>query len=87
MIYPDIYHVRPTAGDRLAIGCREMEHLVDADTDVSEPPSWADRLLQMARRDVKGLEDALVEELRVSPRPFPADGLPVIGPVPGVDGA
>lgn len=87
VIYPDIYHVRPTAGDRLAIGCREMEHLVDADTDVSEPPSWADRLLQMARRDVKGLEDALVEELRVSPRPFPADGLPVIGPVPGVDGA
>ena len=87
VLYPGVYHLRPTADGRVAIGCRGLEALADADPDTSAPPSWADRLLNLARRDVTGLEDVRVEELRVAPRPMPADALPVIGPVPGVAGA
>ena len=87
VLYPGVYHLRPMSDGRVAIGCRGLEALADADTDTSAPPSWADRLLNMARRDVTGLEDVSVAELRVAPRPLPADALPVIGPVPGVAGA
>jgi len=87
VLYPGRYHIRPTADGRVAIGCRDMDVLADEDTDTSSPPSWLEGLLRMAQRDCPALEDGHVEELRVGARPMPVDGLPVIGPVPGVAGA
>ena len=87
VLYLGEYHVRPTANGRIAIGCRAMDSLADDDTDTSTPPSWTGRLLDMAKRDIRGLGNAHVDEFRVGPRPVPGDGLPVIGPVPGVEGA
>ena len=87
VLYPGQYHIRPMTGGRVAIGSREMDFLADEDTDASAPPSWADQLLRMAQQDCPRLESARVEELRVGARPMPSDGLPIIGYVPGVEGA
>ena len=87
VLYPGRYHVRPTTDDRVAIGCREMDFLADEDTDASGPPSWAGQLLRMAQQDCPRLGSGRVEELRVGARPMPKDELPIIGYVPGVQGA
>lgn len=87
VLYPGQYHLRPTTDGRVAIGCRDMDALADEDTDTSSPPSWMNQLLDMARRDCPALGGSQVEELRVGARPMPVDGLPIIGPVPGVQGA
>ncbi len=87
VLYPGRYHVRPTSDGRVAIGCRDMDFMVDEDTDTSIPPTWMNQLLEMARRDCPSLGSNQFEELRVGARPMPADGLPIVGPVPGVLGA
>jgi len=87
VLYPGKYHLRPTNDGRVAIGCRDMDDLVDEDTDTSSPPSWMNQLLDMVRRDCPSLGGSRIEELRVGARPMPVDGLPIVGPVPGVQGA
>ena len=87
VLYPGAYHVRPTTDGRVAIGCRDMDDLVDEDTDTSSPPSWMNQLLDMVRRDCPSLGGGRIEELRVGARPMPVDGLPIVGPVPGAQGA
>lgn len=87
VLYPGRYHVRPTNDGRVAIGCREMDFLADEDTDASGPPSWADQLLHMVQQDCPALGTGRIEELRVGARPMPKDELPIIGYVPGVQGA
>ena len=87
VLYPGRYHVRPVSDGRIAIGCQEMDLLADEDTDSSSPPAWMQQLLRMAQRDCIALSGGHVEELRVGARPMPVDGLPVIGPVPGAEGA
>ena len=64
-----------------------MDFMVDEDTDTSSPPSWMNQLLEMAQRDCAALSGSQFEELRVGARPMPADGLPIVGPVHGVQGA
>ena len=87
VLYPGRYHLRPTKDGRIAIGCNDMDSLADEDTDTSSPPSWMQQLLRMAQRDCPALGGGRLEEVRVGARPMPSDGLPVIGPVPGVEGA
>ena len=87
VLYPGPYHLRPFADGRIAIGCRDLDELADEDTDTSSPPSWTGRLLAMAQRDCPALADGRIDELRVGARPMPRDGLPIIGPVPGAEGA
>ncbi len=87
VLYPGRYHLRPTSDGRVAIGCRDMDFMVDEDTDASSPPSWMNQLLEMASPDCPALSGSQFEELRVGARPMPADGMPIVGPVPGVQGA
>lgn len=84
--YPGAYHVRPTPEGRIVIGAQEVDRLADERTDVSTPPPWADRLLQMAQRDMPGLQGLRLEEVWLGVRPMPADRLPIIGRVPGIEG-
>jgi glycine/D-amino acid oxidase-like deaminating enzyme len=86
-VYPGLYHVHPTGDGRLVIGSLPYDRLVCEETITTPPPSWTHRLLAEAQRDIPGLAGATVAELRVGVRPLPKDGLPIIGPVPGVEGA
>jgi D-amino-acid dehydrogenase len=46
-----------------------------------------EEVLSQVRRVAPGLDDAELAAVRVGLRPVPADGLPLVGPVPGVGGA
>ncbi|GBD11155.1 4-methylaminobutanoate oxidase (formaldehyde-forming) [bacterium HR23] len=86
-VYPGHYHAHPTTDGRLVIGSIPYDRLVCEETEGTPPPSWTARLLAEAQRDIPALQGARVEELRIGVRPMPKDGLPIIGPVPGVEGA
>lgn len=85
-IYPGTYHIHPTGDGRLVLGSIPYDRLVCEETESTPPPSWTERLMDEARRDIPALRSATVEELRIGVRPMPKDGLPIIGPVPGVEG-
>jgi glycine oxidase len=59
------------------------------DVGLDETPTDAarDRILRMAIHLWPALAKAEITERIVGFRPVPADGLPILGPVPGVDGA
>ena len=68
------------------IGSDDFDVMADQETDTSKPPSWLYRLRDIAARDIKGLSSHPIDEFRIGLRPLPHDGLPLIGPVPGVEG-
>ncbi|MCS7207020.1 MAG: FAD-binding oxidoreductase [Dehalococcoidia bacterium] len=86
-VYPGHYHIHPTHDGRLVLGAIPYDRLVSEETVSTPPPSWTHRLLGEAQRDIPALQGATVAELRIGVRPVPKDGLPIIGPVPGVEGA
>ena len=69
------------------IGSDDFDLMADEDTDTSKPPEWLYGLRDTAARDIRGLGSLHIEEFRIGLRPLPTDGLPLIGPVPGIDGA
>lgn len=85
-VYPGSYHIHPTTDGRLVIGAIPYDRMVCEESEPSPPPSWTSRLLTEAQRDIPALARATVSELRIGVRPMPQDGLPIIGPVPGVQG-
>jgi glycine/D-amino acid oxidase-like deaminating enzyme len=46
----------------------------------------AEDILQRAKDLVPALRDSRVESIRLGIRSIPADGFPVVGPVPGIEG-
>lgn len=51
-----------------------------------DPNAWVERILRRGARFVPALLEAPIREVRVCARPVSADGRPLIGAVPGVDG-
>ncbi|HZP80125.1 MAG TPA: FAD-binding oxidoreductase [Chthonomonadaceae bacterium] len=81
-------HLRPTPGGGLLLGADDTDAALN-DPDASYPPEAPAGLLARAARFLPGLpveplQDALAA--RVCVRPVPGDGLPIVGPLPGVDG-
>jgi glycine/D-amino acid oxidase-like deaminating enzyme len=56
---------------------------LDAEPD---PRAWAEPILRLAARFVPAVVDAPIRGVRACPRPWSADGLPLVGAVPGRDG-
>lgn len=48
-----------------------------------DPREWRERILQLAAQFVPGILDAPIRGVRACPRPLSADGLPLVGAVPG----
>lgn len=86
VVYPGIYHCRPTEAGGLQIGSDQYDVLADEDTATSRVPSWLYGLRDIATRDIRGIKEVEIAEFRIGLRPMPHDGLPLIGRVPGVDG-
>lgn len=51
-----------------------------------DPREWQEPILRLAARFVPGILDAPIRAVRACPRPLSADGLPLVGAVPGRDG-
>jgi len=80
---PDVC-LRPHPGGLLHLEAPDAA--VDLHTPEPELRSWAAELLRRARRTVSGLDDARVIQSRVCVRPMPADGVSIVGRLPGAGG-
>lgn len=82
--FPDLT-VRPDGGGRLLLHATDIDERLGpaglADASAAELAGRARTWLGLAASDLD------VAEVRVSARPYPPDGLPVVGPVPGAPGA
>jgi glycine/D-amino acid oxidase-like deaminating enzyme len=54
--------------------------------DRPDPAAVAPRVLERGARYVPALAAATIEQVRACPRPLSADGRPLLGPAPGIDG-
>ena len=86
VVYPGKYHCRPTEEGGVMIGSDDFDTMADDYTDTSKPPSWLYGLRDVAAQDISGLGPLPIEQFRIGLRPLPTDSLPLIGPVPGVEG-
>ncbi|HEX6420703.1 MAG TPA: FAD-binding oxidoreductase [Acidimicrobiales bacterium] len=80
-------NVRPDGGGRYCVTALDLDATVDAATPSSPAPPAAGEALARAAEVVPGLGAAAVGSAAVSVRPIPADGLPVVGQLPGTENA
>ena len=74
----------PWDGGRVVVGATRE---ADSGFDPRRTVAGVRELVDAASRVAPGLRDATVDEIRVGLRPVARDRLPVLGPVPGVEGA
>ncbi len=74
--------VREAAAGRLLIAA---EH--QGEVDEQDLQRAGKQALRRLRDTFDGADDVRLDSVRLGARPMPVDGLPVIGPVPGVSGA
>jgi glycine/D-amino acid oxidase-like deaminating enzyme len=68
-----------TAAGATAVGSTFLE--VEPD-----PPAWTERILARAATFVPSVADAPIRETRACARPLAADGRPLVGRIPWIDG-
>lgn len=79
----DHRYLVPWAGGRVAIGATDEAGVGYV---AHSTVAGVHQLLETAREVAPGLDTASVHDIRAGLRPVTADGLPVLGPVPDVDG-
>jgi|AntRauTorcE11898_2_1112593.scaffolds.fasta_scaffold01843_4 D-amino-acid dehydrogenase len=77
-------YIVPWADDRIVVGATREE---DAGFDAQTTAGGVHEVLDAGLRLAPGLDDATLNEVRVGLRPGSPDGLPILGPVPAVEGA
>ena len=84
VVYAHKVHFQPDSGGRILAGCTDyrkaLPHLEEAAVQARET-------LALLRPLLRGFDDAEPECLRVGVRSIPGDGLPMVGPIPGLPGA
>lgn len=78
--------LRPDGAGRIMMRHYSFDRMIDATTPVTPLPAWTDELMARAVRSLPALATTRIEAIRIGTRPIPADGLPAVGPVPGVEG-
>ena len=84
--FPDVT-VRPDGGGRLLLHAADIDERLDPEQTRLDEASVAELTGRAGAWLGLGGEDLEVAETRVSVRPHPPDGFPVVGPVPGAPGA
>ncbi len=84
--HDDGMNIRPDGAGRLMMRHGDFDSLTDPSAPEAPPPAWLDDLVSRVALVLPGVENAGVEAMRVTMRPIPGDGHPMVGPVPGVDG-
>lgn len=77
-------YIVPWEDDRIVVGATREE---DAGFDARTTAGGVHEVLDAGLRLAPGLDDATVHEVRVGLRPGSPDGIPILGPVPAVEGA
>jgi glycine/D-amino acid oxidase-like deaminating enzyme len=79
-------HLRPDGAGRLVVQSDDADEQVSAETEASPRLPQADDLVRRAAQILPGLAGARAEAVRIGVRPYPADGVSAVGPMPGVSG-
>lgn len=79
-------HIRPDTPGRLLVCKNDAIHTLGPDAVIHAAMPEANDLVREASRVIPALASAKADEVRLGIRAIPADGLPAIGPVPGIDG-
>jgi glycine/D-amino acid oxidase-like deaminating enzyme len=85
VVYAGKIHFKPDGGGRVLAGRTDYRKDMP---DENERRARAHETVSLLRPWLRGIGDGdEIEAVRVGVRPIPADGLPMVGPVPGVDNA
>lgn len=79
-------HVRPDGAGRVLLHTHDIDdaaQVSDAGTTTVDPAA-VDKVVEAGCALYPGIRAASVESVRVGVRPIPGDGLPVLGPAPGL---
>lgn len=82
-------HMRPTHRDTLLLGAEDLDETIADDDSQAARLAGARTMIERLRRYLPDFpEDVSAQRctLRVGVRPMPADGLPIVGPLPWMDG-
>ena len=82
-------HMRPTHRDTLLLGAEDLDETIADDDSQAARLAGARIMIERLRRYLPDFpEDVSAEHctLLVGVRPMPADGLPIVGPLPWIDG-
>lgn len=85
VLIADDIMIRPDGGGRLIMHDYRIDALVQQDTPVMPLPGPALQLMRATARHVRCAPQVDVESARIGIRSLPADGLPIVGRVPGQD--
>jgi len=83
VVYAPGVHFRPDGDGRMVLQDDETDDMVGPGTPENPNLPGCAMLLERAQRFVPGLRSARIDEARIGIRPMPADGYPVVGPIPG----
>ncbi|MGH3169540.1 MAG: NAD(P)/FAD-dependent oxidoreductase [Trebonia sp.] len=84
--FPDVT-IRPDGAGRLLLHADDIDQRVDTQTMTLDEAAIAELTARARKWLALPSTDVSVKEVRVSSRPYPPDGFPVVGPVPGLPGA
>ncbi len=79
-------NIRPDGGSRYLLANYDVDNRLTEADSAETRAAMAEDILQRAKDLVPALRDSRVESIRLGVRSIPADGFPVVGPVPGVEG-
>ncbi len=79
-------NLRPDGGSRYLLASYDVDNRLTEEDTAETRAAMAEEILQRAKVLVPALRDSRVESIRLGIRSIPADGFPVVGPVPGVEG-
>jgi glycine/D-amino acid oxidase-like deaminating enzyme len=86
IIHAPNVNARPTGTGGLLLEHQDMAETIAFDTITDPPPPGAVELLRRARRLVPGLDNIGLRGADICIRPLPADGYPIVGWSPEIDG-
>lgn len=83
VVYAPGVHARPDVNGGLRLGAEDVDALTAEDTPPEPPPRWADVLVARLRAALRIPSGTRVARVHIGVRPVPADGISVVGRLPG----
>jgi len=79
-------HMRPDGGGRLVLQADDTDRQVTAAMEATPSLPQAEDLVRRASQVLPAIAGTKPEAARIGVRPYPADGMSAVGPMPGVSG-
>jgi len=81
-----LMNIRPDGAGRIMMRHYDFDDMVSPDTPETPIPSFMDGLLERVATVLPGIAHARIDSIRITTRPIPGDGKPVIGPIDHLEG-